>query len=248
MEIRSDMFAAFATTPPARKVRLVREQRAQAAQPYSSVRDYWKRLRESLLTLHRENGTVTDLDALAEDLTNRCPTSKAENYKRAIEGYRDWWGEKNIRWEEKLAPRKLHLNGLDIRVSPHLNAEIDGVPCLIRYRFIKDEPTPAFWSDVTIHLLRSAYGNAKTACVLDVHRGILLSTPPPLDIAIWATGEAAAYLTMSHNLATEVENLHSAVQRVSRNRPNTGRQNQSLPRSSGKGRKGERASAPTLLS
>lgn len=109
-----DVFSK-AGTPKATKVREIKNR-----EPYQPATDYYRRFREGIIDIHQQGKSK---DALVEIL-HALPTHKVENYSEIVEGYRKWWGRKNLSWFEP--PRGSYsYHGFSVSVNPELGLEID---------------------------------------------------------------------------------------------------------------------------
>jgi hypothetical protein len=90
--------------------------------PYSPATDFYKALREGIIKNHQNKGDKKELKKILDDITD---PKKEKNYTEAIDGYKKFWGRKNIKCFEP--PFKHWITGdLDVRINPELGLEYDG--------------------------------------------------------------------------------------------------------------------------
>ncbi|WP_035237451.1 hypothetical protein [Desulfobacter vibrioformis] len=163
-------------TPKATKVKQIKNRPA-----YSPATDFYKRLRENIVEIHRENLNKDILDSTLSGLTDK---KKETAYPAIISGYKKWWGKKQMSWFEP--PNDLFSShGVDISVNPELGLEINGTPHLIKLYF-KSDPLTKNRIDIITHLMAAVLGNAcppsTEMSVLDIRRSKLIS--PTVEISL----------------------------------------------------------------
>ena len=88
---------------------------------YSPATDFYKALREGIISNHESDGEKKDLKKIIDDISD---PKKIKNYSEAIDGYKKFWGRKKITWFEP--PFKHWITGdLDVRINPELGLEYD---------------------------------------------------------------------------------------------------------------------------
>jgi hypothetical protein len=117
-------------TPKATKVNQIKYRQA-----YSPQTDFYKPLREWIVSIHQKNHPKNQLGDVLKFLTDE---KKIKNYPKAIGGYEKWWGRKVISWESSFSAVYSYQN-IDIGINPELGLVVDGVPYLIKL-YLKDEP------------------------------------------------------------------------------------------------------------
>jgi hypothetical protein len=118
-------------SPKATKVREIKNR-----SPYLPATDFYKPFRDGLVDLHRKAQGKSSLTALASpnDL------KKAASYAALVDGYRKWWGRKDLVWFEP--SREIYeAHGVEIVVNPTLGLAVNGVPHLIRLHLKADKLT-----------------------------------------------------------------------------------------------------------
>ena len=162
---------------------------------YHPTRDHYKQLREYIVTLHENHEGKDGFDKFLSGLTNQ---QKVSSYPVCIEGYKRWWGRKNIEWTGPTTVEWTY-DRLIVRVNPELGVLIDGQPHIIKLYFKSDKPSKSRL-ETMFHLLQHATdrepGGTKLG-ILDVRRGHLYSASREvLGIEQLLAGQAAAFQTM----------------------------------------------------
>ncbi|MBJ2234950.1 hypothetical protein ACAW49_19295 [Pseudomonas sp. Env-44] len=154
-------------TPKATKVSQIKYR-----QSYSPQTDFYKALREGIVSVHQNSHSKKELYEILKFLTDE---KKIKNYPKAIQGYEKWWGKKNIAWNAPFSSN-YSFQGIDIGINPELGLVIEGEPFLIKL-YLKDEPLQKLRIDIVLALMVTALsGGAVADCkmaVLDVRNGKL---------------------------------------------------------------------------
>jgi hypothetical protein len=121
-------FIDFTIKSSSAKINMVRKIKYQDA--YHPSFDYWKQLREAIITFHEQDLSFDYFETLIQNVDVR----KKENYIFAIKQYRKFLKDKDISW---FNPGKATWvsNELVVRSSPELGLIIDGEPHLIKLYF-----------------------------------------------------------------------------------------------------------------
>lgn len=90
--------------------------------PYTPVTDFYKPLREGIITIHEQGAEKSELKAILANLTDQ---KKLTHYPRAIRGYEKWWGRKLLGWHAPYSAN-YHFMDVDVTVKPELGLLIDG--------------------------------------------------------------------------------------------------------------------------
>ncbi|EKN48517.1 MULTISPECIES: hypothetical protein [Pseudomonas syringae group] len=154
-------------TPKATKVNQIKYRQA-----YSPQTDFYKPLREWIVSIHQKNHPKNQLTDVLKFLTDE---KKIKNYPKAISGYERWWGRKVIIWNSSFSAVYSYQN-IDIGINPELGLVVDGVPHLIKL-YLKDEPLHKLRVDVILALMQSALSSGSPAnckmAILDVRNSKL---------------------------------------------------------------------------
>lgn len=117
IEISLTDFVDFVCKAGSSKLTKVRQ--IKGRDDYSPATDFYKALREGIISNHQERGSKKDLNDILFGLTD---PKKMKNYKEAIEGYKKFWGRKTINW---FNPPFKHwkVGDVDVRINPELGLE-----------------------------------------------------------------------------------------------------------------------------
>lgn len=161
-------FATFCAADPTGQLAKVREIRRQYEQDYRLAVDFWSRFRNGLESVHRKGGTRDDL---AKALST-AHESRRGPYSSALDGYRRFWGKKNIELMAALAPALWAHDRLQVRVNPEFLLRINGKPTIMKLHLKERLPLNQRLANPLLYLLESNFGSGDTAiAILDVHRG-----------------------------------------------------------------------------
>lgn len=86
--------------------------------PEENAYDYYKALREKIVSIHKSNKSRKDLESYAKNI-RFDDEKKVENYRLMIGGYLKFWGRKKVDW---VKPPKIvwKYNRLEIRINPEV--------------------------------------------------------------------------------------------------------------------------------
>ena len=177
-----DISARFGTP----KITKITQCKKQLEDGYDPRHDFWKGLRDSIISLHKEKRDKHSLERILDQLRDK---KKITAYPKAIDGYFKFIGKKKISW---FSPKrgKYTQGNITVLVNPELGLNIKNTPHLIKLYF-KSDPISKRRVAVTCHMmdksLRKHSPKGTIMCVLDVQRGKLhhASTPVSgLDIAL----------------------------------------------------------------
>jgi len=161
-------------TPKATKVAEVKTR-----PDYMPAFDFYKPLREAIIDTHQ---LMKGKKAILEFYSSLADQKKRTNYPPAIDGYRKWWGKKDLLWFEP--PKASYAsNGIEVAVNPELGLRINGTPHVIKLYF-KAEPLSKLRVDLITVLmetvLRPKCKNGEKMAVLDVRNAKLFLLSAPL--------------------------------------------------------------------
>ncbi|KAA3607139.1 MAG: hypothetical protein DWQ01_15660 [Planctomycetota bacterium] len=182
-------FVDFASAGGTSKLTKVR--RFKLRPEYEPAFDFYKRLREGIVSCHAAGDAKSQLAKHVGDITD---AKKKGHYADAIKGYKKWWGKKPLSWFAP--PREAYSEGdVSIRVNPELGLRVDGKPHVIKLYFKADKLSKPR-VDVITHLmdkaLRASAPAGTTMCVLDVRNGKLIAPTVPIpDLDAVLRGEIA---------------------------------------------------------
>lgn len=158
-----------AGTPKATKVAAIKNRKG-----YSPATDFYKPMRDGIIEIHQKGWDKKALGDLQKSLMD---PKKMTNYPGAIDGYRRWWGKKNINWFNP--PRNTYGHaGIDVAINPELGLEIDGKRHIVKL-YLKAEPlTKLRVNLITVLMevsLRSVCKDDDLLAILDVRQAKLFT-------------------------------------------------------------------------
>jgi hypothetical protein len=180
------------------RLRVVKQARRQYLNGYVQGGDYYKRLRDGIVTMHRENGNLDDL----RHIVDSAPTkgAKRDNYTSCLGGYEQWIAGKGIVWASRPKPHFWRHSELEVRATPELRITIEGVPHRVKLYFKEPKITQA-GANLVIHLHEAAGWADDRIAVLDVRRAKLFTkTRVDADYETVLRSEAESFLAMWQSL------------------------------------------------
>lgn len=173
-------FVDFVSAAGPSKLTVVRRTKKQMEDSYGPEKDFYKRIREAIIEMHRTGDTLARVTGILPSLTDK---KKIDNYPQLIEGYKKWRGRKGAEWFEP-THAQWHGGGLAVRVNPELGLTIDGTPHLVKLYFKADKLAKRR-IDLITHLMAVACTDpAPGGCimgVLDVRRSKLITPTVPIN-------------------------------------------------------------------
>jgi hypothetical protein len=128
-------FADFVYASGTARLTKARQAKQQYSEEYAPERDYYKPLRERIVTAVRRGFSTERLKKLLRDVDD---PKKLDNYETCRKGFTRWVGKKKL----KLLPerRSIWKNGdLEITVNPELVVEVNGQPHAIKLYMKADQ-------------------------------------------------------------------------------------------------------------
>ena len=175
----------FASGPP--RVTQVRHIRGQIAAGYHPSRDFWKRLRDEIVTVEESGHPLMELDRVANDCVGEA---KRNRYEQAIKGYKRFHRRRKRQW---FAPPSAVWERADllVRVNPELGLVIGSSPVAIKLYFKKESLSKRRIESI-LHLMETALAGQAGAQgmdigLLDVPKGKLIRSgkrPDNLDLLL----------------------------------------------------------------
>ena len=159
---------------------------------YHPSRDYYKLVREHIIIL-QSNGHSKDEFLNASELTSN--KKKWNIYTEVIDGYKKFWGRKNIDWFDP-AKASWNSNNIDINLNPELGLIYKGQAYSIKLYF-KSEPLSKVKVDMSLFLMhqflpKSYNGYDIIYSILDVrHANLIIPTSFPANILPALVAETA---------------------------------------------------------
>lgn len=161
-------------TPKATKVAQIKHR-----PEYQPATDFYKPLREYLISTHRTNQPKFPPTAPLASITD---SKKLANYPDVISGYLRWWGNKELEWIEPVGAT-FSGHGIDVAINPEIGLRVNGTPHLIKLYF-KSEALAKSRVDIVTHLMKTALGRDSgeetVMAVLDTRRGRLVCPTVPI--------------------------------------------------------------------
>jgi hypothetical protein len=159
--------ASAAGTQKVTKVRAIKRRG-----PYSPAIDFYKALREALVTAHDNGWSKANLLEVPHAQTD---LKKVSSYLAAVNGYNKWWGQKTLHSFE--APRSVYSkHGIDVPVNPETGIDTGTVQYVMKF-YLNVDPLDAFRANLITGLMETALRDrcqaAELMAVLDVRRGKL---------------------------------------------------------------------------
>jgi len=156
-------------TPKATKVRQIKNR-----PDYNPAFDFWKKLRDGIVSTHEQGLPKTNLDQVLVGLTDK---KKQTAYPVVVKAYKQWWGRKTLVWLPP--PHGLYAkHGIEISVNPEIGLSVNGRPHLIKLYF-KERALTKNRVDLITHLMAVQLGKSVQSgtvmSVLDVRRAKLIS-------------------------------------------------------------------------
>lgn len=132
-EISLTDFVDFTSASGTSKLTKLKQFKSRPA--YEPAFDFYKKVREGIIACHQAGDPRSHLDSHVGAVTD---PKKIEHITAIIQGYKRWWGRKNLNWFDP--SRTVYSeSGVDIRINPELGLEIDGVPHIAKLYFKSDK-------------------------------------------------------------------------------------------------------------
>lgn len=194
IEISLTDFIDFVCKTGSTKMTKVKE--VKHRDPYSPAFDFYKPLREGIISNHKKNGCKRDLQKIIEDLKD---PKKYTNYSDAISRYEKFWGRKNIEWF--LPPtQRWAIGDLRVRINPELGLVWNEQTYIVKLYF-KEDKVQKNRIEQILTLMESqlrAYTSKETfMAVLDVKCGkIFIKDNNDVSLLPLLEGEARSFETI----------------------------------------------------
>ncbi len=194
VEISLTTFVDYVYANSSSHIGLVTREKRRYEEGYHPTRDYYKVLRDGIKSLHQSGGPKTGLDALPQS----AHLSRLQNYTECVDGYKQWWGRKTVRWLDDPGTTRWTDGTLEVIVNPELLLDVNGDRFLIKLYF-KSEKLSKRRIDAILHLIDKELGSSLAAMsgILDIRRGKLITptrTIPNIDALLAA--QAASFATL----------------------------------------------------
>ena len=189
-------FVAKSGTP---KLTLVKTVKDRHKVGYDPKTDFYKPLREGIVSLHKAGRAKAAFDSLTNGLTDQ---KKITAYPELVKGYKKFLGTKNIAWFKP--PQDVWtFQGLAVSINPEVGLIINGNRHAIKLYF-KAETLSKLRVDAINELMHQVLGSGKTHptfSILDIRNSKLHSAPAPKPSLLpLLQGEALAFETIYRQL------------------------------------------------
>lgn len=178
--------------PKLTAVRHIKERRSHG---YQVAADFYKPIRDGIVSMHKSESSEAQLDKVVDGLTDK---KKQKAYPPLVKGYKRFLGHKEVAYFHP--PKAVWSHGdLSVNINPELGLVIDGQPHAIKLYF-KGEKLSKLQMDAINHLLASELGPIQDRAklgVLDVRTGRFIPADQPKPgIEALLEGEAMAFAEM----------------------------------------------------
>jgi len=155
------------------KPRITKVRQIKHAEKYSPVTDFYKPLREGIVSAHKAGKSKAALKGLLLGVSDK---RKLANYPLAVAGYDAWWSAHHLKWFDP--PKgKYSKHGFEISINPELGLEINGSQHVIKL-YLNTDPLPPYRAALIGALMTHVVGTAAPLAVLgalDVRRSVLIN-------------------------------------------------------------------------
>ncbi len=194
MSITLTKFMDFVNSTGLKKRNIVLE--SVNPEAYAPYKDFYKNLREAIISLHKNNASVDSLT----DLIPWTAEIKKMHYNELISGYQKWAKNKRILFIEEKSTL-FSIGGIELSINPELIIYINKKPTVVKLYF-KQDKLEKNAADMISVLLEMAFCttfenyNTFDYAVLDIRRGRLFritETTPIDDIKVVLENEAKSW-------------------------------------------------------
>jgi hypothetical protein len=194
IEISLTDFIDFVCKTGSAKMTKVKEVKHRAI--YSPAFDFYKPLREGIITNHKSNGDKKDLQKIIAELKDPKKISK---YCDAIGGYEKFWGKKKITW---FTPpnKRWAIGDLRVRINPELGLIMNEQKYIVKL-YLKEDKVQKSRIDQILTLMEKELRNIATKdalmAVLDVKSGkMFIKENDDISLLPLLEGEAISFETI----------------------------------------------------
>lgn len=190
-DISLTTFVDFVAVAGPRRVPLVRDCKFNSNQPYDPRKDFYKRLRESIVSFEKGNMTRAQFQNIE---SWGVAEKKTANFEDAVTHYLSWRDTIQGNWSEPVTGYRV-FGELRIRVNPEVGLTIDSERHSLKLHFKKDN-IPANRMTI-IQGLMGSLSTADVSSVLDIRRESCFSQADvEPDVNILLEAEAAAFMAI----------------------------------------------------
>jgi hypothetical protein len=181
------------------KPRVTKVRNIKHAERYSPATDFYKPLRQGIITAHKSGKPKGSLKGLLLGIGDK---RKLSNYPLAIAGYDAWWGAHTLNWFDP--PKgKYSKHGFEININPELGLEIDGTPHIIKL-YLNIDPLLSHRAELIGALMThvvGAFAPSTSLGALDVRRSMLVR----------ANGRTATLMGMADSVLADMAAIWPTV-------------------------------------
>lgn len=183
-------FVAFISATPTTRIAVTRQIKSRDNQPYDIRKDYYKRLREAIISLEKGSLSVEQF----ENLPNlQRDLKKKTGFVAPVINYVEWRDTSKPSNSTRVAGDWRYAN-LIVKLNPEISLRIDGVLHHTKLNF-KTEPVPQSRSDLILVLIQEGLcKDSERAAILDIRekrmRTLEHSNP---DLSLLLRVEASAF-------------------------------------------------------
>lgn len=98
---------------------------------YNPAHDFYKILKDSIIEIHQNSLPKSDLKEIISKVYDK---KRRSNYPKVIEGYKKWWGKKELTWFKPETGSHCHA-GIEVSVNPDIGLNVNGDPHIIKLYF-----------------------------------------------------------------------------------------------------------------
>jgi hypothetical protein len=165
--------------------------------PYDPVTDFYKRLREAIISTHERATPIAALD----DVLSIANTKKLPQYRALISGYKKFVGKRSIKWFDP--PRtEWNAGGISVLINPELGLDIAGTRHVIKL-YLKGEKVSKSAVEIIGHLMETVFSNTNSPALyglLDVRNAHLHKSGKSAALGALLMGEAASFAAIMNSL------------------------------------------------
>jgi hypothetical protein len=201
LQVTSTTYMDFLLRTGLARLRVVRDARSQYEEDYQQGRDYYRRLREGIIAMHRNGEDPSILHRVVET----APVKKQKNFADCVKGYETWMRGKGIVWSRRPQPTIWKHGELSVLVNPELMMNVDGVPYKVKLYF-KPARIKQVGANLVINLHELAGLQSEKVAVLDVRNGRLFTkSRTSADYKTVLESEAQSFAAMWHAVGGQAE-------------------------------------------
>ncbi|MEP0708609.1 MAG: hypothetical protein ABJL17_08775 [Parvibaculum sp.] len=164
-------FVDFLATTGRKRIQIVEKAKKEDNTPYDPITDFYKRLREGIVSFEHCSLTEEDLLDLPNTLSDH---KKKKNYPPAIKGYLKWRKKVAIEKSKNVKGEFSH-DELRVRINPEVSLRVNGKRTAMKLYF-KQQTLAANRLDLITHLMwfGMPHGYSDGVALMDTRRNKLI--------------------------------------------------------------------------